>query len=77
MPAAGAHPADWNDLAWEYLVNSKAGLSTYHLNFSKSITINNSAGQPAWGSNAADMASILLQDPALLARHAAEMLPEN
>lgn len=76
MPAAGVRPDDWNDLAWEYLVNTKADLTTYHLAFSKTININNSAGQPAWGSNAADMASILLQDPALLARHAAEMLPE-
>lgn len=76
MPAAGSHPDDWNDLAWEYLVNSKADLATYHINFSKSISINNSTGQPAWGRNAADMAAILLQDPALLARHAAEMLPE-
>jgi hypothetical protein len=76
MPAPGAKPQDWNDLAWEYLVNSKADLSTYHLTFSKTITITNNANQPAWGSNAADMASILLQDPALLARHAAEMLPE-
>ena len=76
MPPAGSHPQDWNDLAWEYLVNSKADLNTYHINFSRNITITNNAGQPLWGRNAADMASILLQDPALLARHAAEMLPE-
>lgn len=77
MPPAGSKPKDWNDLAWEYLVNSKAELADYHLNFSKSITITDNANQPVWGINAADMAAILLQDPALIARHAAEMLPED
>jgi hypothetical protein len=76
MPPTGSHPQDWNDLAWEYLVNSKTDLNSYHINFSRTVTITNTAGQPVWGHNAADMASILLQDPALLARHAAEMLPE-
>lgn len=77
MPAPGQKPADWDDLAWEYLVNSKAELQQYHISFNKAITITNNAQQPEWGSNAADMAAILIQDPALLARHAAEMLPEK
>lgn len=77
MPAPGQKPADWDDLAWEYLVNSKTELQQYHLSFNKAITITNNAQQPEWGKNAADMAAILIQDPALLARHAAEMLPEK
>jgi hypothetical protein len=76
MPSPGQKPDDWNDLAWEYLVNSKNDLQQYHITFNKSITITNNGQQPVWGTNAADMAAILLQDPALLARHAAEMLPE-
>ena len=70
-------PADWNDLSWEHLVNNKTDLNTYHISFSKIITITNPAGQPLWGSNAADMAAILYQNPVLFARHAAEMLPET
>ena len=76
MPSPGQKPSDWNDMAWEYLVNSKNELRQYHLSFNKAITPNNNSEQYNWGSNAADVATILLQDPALLARHAAEMLPE-
>ncbi|HEY6978178.1 MAG TPA: hypothetical protein VH396_17880, partial [Chitinophagaceae bacterium] len=70
-------PADWNDLSWEHLVNSKSDLDTYHITFAKNITIQNPANQPLWGINAADMAAILYQNPVLFARHAAEMLPET
>lgn len=69
------NPADWDDLTWEHLVNNREELETYHLNFSKAIQITNASGQPVWARNAADMAAILLQDPALIARHAGEMLP--
>jgi hypothetical protein len=71
------NPKTWDDMAWEYLVNSKAELDSYHITFNKNITIQNPAGQPLWNANAADLASILFQDPVLFARHAAEMLPEN
>ena len=71
------NPATWDDLAWEYLVNSKADLDTYHITFNKNIVIQNTANQPLWNSNSADMAAILFQDPVLFARHAAEMLPET
>ncbi|CAN5135498.1 hypothetical protein BH11BAC5_BH11BAC5_45320 [soil metagenome] len=75
MPAGS--PKTWDDMAWEYLVNSKAELDSYHITFNKNITIQNPAGQPLWNANAADLAAILFQDPVLFARHAAEMLPEN
>ena len=71
------NPATWDDLAWEYLVNSKADLDTYHITFNKNIAIKNPANQPLWNSNSADLAAILFQDPVLFARHAGEMLPEN
>jgi hypothetical protein len=70
-------PADWNGLSWEHLVNSNADLDTYHITFSKAITIQNPANQPLWGINSADMAAILYQNPVLFARHAGEMLPED
>jgi hypothetical protein len=71
------NPKTWDDLAWEYLVNNKADLDSYHITFNKNIIIQNPANQPLWNSNAADLAAILFQDPVLFARHAAEMLPEN
>ena len=75
MPSG--NPKTWDDLAWEYLVNSKADLDTYHITFNKNIVIQNTASQPLWNSNSADLAAILFQDPVLFARHAAEMLPET
>jgi hypothetical protein len=75
MPAT--IPANWNDLAWEHLVGNKNDLLNYHINFAKPISITNSAGQPVWGNNSADLASILFQNPVLVARHAAEMLEEE
>ncbi|MEO8763664.1 MAG: hypothetical protein ABI416_05225 [Ginsengibacter sp.] len=75
MPAG--NPATWDDFAWEYLVNNKADLDSYHITFNKNIVIQNPASQPLWNSNSADVAAILFQDPVLFARHAAEMLPEN
>lgn len=71
------NPKTWDDLAWEYLVNSKADLDSYHITFNKNIVIQNPANQPLWNSNSADLAAILFQDPVLFARHAAEMLPET
>lgn len=69
------NPATWNDFTWEHLVINRSDLASYHVNFSKSIAISNPAGQPVWGTSAADIASILCQNPVLFARHAAEMLP--
>ena len=65
----------------------KAQLDNYQLNFSKAISITNANDAdvkdkylnevPAWASNAAEVASILYQDPILFARHAGEMLNEE
>jgi hypothetical protein len=71
------NPKTWDDLAWEYLVNSKVDLDAYHITFNKNIVIQQPANQPLWNSNAADIAAILFQDPVLFARHAGEMLPEK
>ena len=73
MPSG--NPATWDDFTWEHLVSAKSDLANYHINFSKSISVTNPTGQPAWGVSAADIASILCQNPVLFARHAAEMLP--
>lgn len=75
-----SNPETWNDLSWEHLVNNKAELATYQIRFNKSLNPLNpepSEPQPQWGSNAADLASILYQNPVIFARHAAEMLPEE
>ena len=75
MPAD--KPETWDDLAWEHLVANKDALATYHLNFSKNITIKHPANQPVFNSNSAEIAAILYQSPVLFARHSAEMLPEK
>ncbi|MFC5412202.1 hypothetical protein ACFPMF_22950 [Larkinella bovis] len=79
------NPATWNDLTWEHLVNQKSDLDNFQLNFSKPIAITNANSVkdkylnevPGWASNAAEVASILYQDPVLIARHAGEMLNED
>ncbi len=81
----GGPPATWNDFTWEHLVNAKAELDNYQLNFTKAINITNGNSVkdkyynevPAWSSNSAEIASILYQDPVLFARHAGEMLNED
>jgi hypothetical protein len=85
MPAG--KPETWNDFTWEHLVTQRAELDNYQLNFSKAISIINDNDAevkdkylnevPAWASNAAEVASILYQDPVLFARHAGEMLNEE
>ncbi len=78
MPPPGK-PVTWPDLTWEHLVSVPADLGEYNLNFSKNITIQSPpAGQPnpTWADNAADMASILFQNPVIFARHADEMLED-
>lgn len=85
MPAG--MPATWNDLTWEHMVSQKNDLLNYQLTFSKAISITHAADAdvkdkyldevPAWASNAAEVASILYQDPVLFARHAGEMLNEE
>jgi hypothetical protein len=78
-------PATWSDFTWEHLVNQKGDLDNFQLNFSKamSITDGNAVKEkyldevPSWASNSAEVASILYQDPVLIARHAGEMLNED
>lgn len=85
MPAG--MPETWNDFTWEHLVAQKAQLDNYQLTFSKAINITKANDAdvkdkylnevPGWASNAAEVASILYQDPVLFARHAGEMLNEE
>ncbi|WP_394748069.1 hypothetical protein [Spongiimicrobium salis] len=70
----------WNDLAWEHLVDEMETLEEYQINFEKNLALENpdlldDIPDPTWGSNSADLASILYQNPVIFARHAAEMLP--
>ena len=62
----------WNDLSWP-LLTAPTGSPFVHLAGNAGLT---PAGNPAvWGRTAADQASILLQSPVIVARHASEMLP--
>ena len=72
------NPETWNDFTWEHLVNEAETLENYHIEFSKSVAPTDHDKDeplPVWGDNAADVASILYQNPVLYARHAQEMLP--
>jgi hypothetical protein len=76
MPPPG--PLDtWNQLCWEHLVTNAKDLGNYNISFNNSVAIKQPLDQPAWNSNAADLAAILFQDPVLYARHASEMLAEE
>jgi len=70
-------PETWSDLSWEHLVSDRAELSNFLIQLTNgnglSIT-EASADDPGWGDNAADMASILFQNPVIFARHANEMI---
>ena len=79
MPT-NSFPETWNDLTWEHLVSEKEDLKNYCIRFNKIVNVTNPDPDeplPEWGSNAADMASILYQNPVIFARHSAEMLPEE
>ncbi|MDH3452388.1 MAG: hypothetical protein OEN20_08205, partial [Gammaproteobacteria bacterium] len=66
---------DWNKLAWDHLGDLDA-LHTIDLNNVPPTNIPASNPDRAinWGSNSADMAYILYQDPAMVAFHAGDML---
>lgn len=67
----------WNELSWGHLVPTDGNLDNLNflpLNYARA----NVPVSPAqWGRNSAEMAYILYQNPAIFARHASEMLPEN
>lgn len=63
----------WNELSWQHL-QSPEDIASYQINFEKPLSLVNPTGQARWGSNAAEMAAILLQKPVLMARHAQELL---
>ncbi len=81
-------PETWNDF---HLGTSgwlkKPSLTATSSTFSKAVNITKANDAdvkdkylnevPAWASNAAEVASILYQDPVLFARHAGEMLNEE
>jgi hypothetical protein len=74
-----SNPESWNDLAWEHLVTQPETLTEFQISMEKSLTVTDPVDgnpHPVWGSNSADLASILYQNPVIFARHAAEMLPE-
>lgn len=66
--------ANWNDLSWQHF-QSPEDTHAFHLPIALPPTLKTvPSGQPRWGSNAAEMAAILLQKPVLMARHAQELL---
>lgn len=86
LDAASPPPAldGWDSLAWDHLT-APAGSPFVHVAENAALSVPPPAGHvapaaggtrnlPTWGRTSADMASILLQSPVLLARHASEML---
>lgn len=78
MDISGAgNPATWNDLAADDVTFTASG----YVDISAAVTPADIDIPPAstnpvpWGSNAANMAMILYQNPVLVAIHAKEMLP--
>jgi hypothetical protein len=75
-------PVTWSDLTWEHLVNQKSDLENFQINFSKPLNIIDTVSTaekyynevPRWGSNSAEIASILYQDPVIFARHSSEFI---
>ena len=66
---------DWNDLSWGHLLPTGGNLNSIrHLNPSGAARANVASSPVTWGSNAADMAHILFQNPVIFARHANEMM---
>jgi hypothetical protein len=71
-------PAKWTDFAWEHLVAARSDLDSYHLTFSRPVSITQpEPDDPTFGSNSADLASILFQNPVIFGRHARELLPQG
>ena len=65
----------WDDLAWATLAGPEGSpFVSIAANAALAPTAA-TATTPRWGQTAADQASILLQSPVILARHASEMLP--
>ena len=71
IPAGSA--GSWNDLEWGHLVPPSGSLD--NLFYIPCTPIRATASNPSWGTNSAEMAFILYQNPVLFARHASEMLP--
>ncbi len=72
-------PTNWNDLAWEHLVNDRLELDNYQIDALHPFDGNagsENTPEAKWGNNSADMAYILYQNPVLFARHGQEMLPD-
>ena len=67
----------WSDLSWEHLVDDRTELSNFLIQLTNGDNLSiteGSSSDPDWGDNAADMASILFQNPVIFARHADEMI---
>ena len=63
----------WDDVAWAHLAGGKDTVQI--LVTANSGLTPTTPDLPKWGATSAHMASILLQSPVLLARHASDMIP--
>jgi hypothetical protein len=61
----------WDDLSWNHLSDQAAWID---MNARLQLPTNSTDSRILWGSNAADMAYILFQDPVMVAVHADNML---
>ena len=68
-----SNASSWNELSWGHLVPANGNLNNLH--HIPCDFVRSDAGNPDWGTNSAEMAYILYQNPVIFARHAGEMLP--
>jgi hypothetical protein len=74
----GKAPATWQLLSWAHLASTAQALATMRYAPAlppASATPANPGTGAAWGTHAADIADIALQDPVRVAIHASDMLP--
>ena len=71
-----AVPTEWNDLAWSHVAVGPRGLVSLTPAPVTDIT-DAPDSSVTWGSDAAGMAYVMFQMPAMVAFHAADMLEET
>lgn len=74
-PATQPSPDKWDNMAWTHVNLSSGPVVDLGVALNGSVPGTDASGL-AWGNNAADMASILYQKPAMLAIHGREMLKD-
>lgn len=65
----------WKEMEWGHLVDTNESLDSLNHIHCVDDDARCTSDLPSWGTNSAEMAYILYQDPVIFARHGEEMLP--